>query len=149
MDVLVAEGLSVEVGVITELGIESDVNVTDVPVAGSVPEIEPEDADDDDVPGSREETLLVVMPVAKVELESDSDDITDVAGSVLEIEPEDADDDDVPGSGEETLLVVMTKVGLVSPESPITRIQTHIISRFLKFGWGEYSMAYENLQTRL
>ena len=49
-----------------------------------------------------------------------------VAGSVApEMEPEDADDDEAPGPGEE--IRVMAKAGLVSPESPNTRIQARTL----------------------
>ena len=49
----------------------------------------------------------------------------DVVGSVPEMEPEDADDDEGPEPGEE--IRVMAKAGLVSPESPSTRIQARIL----------------------
>ena len=50
----------------------------------------------------------------------------DVVGSVTPgTEPEDADEDELPESGEE--IRVMAKAGLVSPESPSTRIQTRML----------------------
>lgn len=58
--------------------------------------------------------------VAELEIERD------VVGSVAPgMEPEDADDDEEPEPGEE--IRVMAKAGLVSPESPITRIQARIL----------------------
>jgi len=48
-----AEGLSVVVGVITEVGIERDV------LGSVVPEMEPEDADDNDVSGPGEEIRVM------------------------------------------------------------------------------------------
>ena len=58
--------------------------------------------------------------VAELEIERD------VVGSVAPgMDPEDADDDEEPEPGEE--IRVMAKAGLVSPESPITRIQARIL----------------------
>ena len=52
-----------------------------------------------------------------------------VAGSVAPgMEPEDADEDELPESEEE--IRVMAKAGLVSPESPSTRVQTRIYKSF-------------------
>ena len=73
-----------------------------------------------DVSTAAEVMSVEVGMVTELEIERD------VAGIVVpETVFEDADEDKVPESGEE--IRVMAKVGLVSPESPNTRIQTPII----------------------